>query len=316
MQPTPLKGDNGNYIYFPNDAETVVKADKFSTTFLGLNVENKEKVHCKLINPETLKISIEKLNLFLEAGKLLKHESFINTLDVIVQDTTIIVIQETFEHYTLKDLIINKQLQVGKYDVFFIKCIIQVLIGLEFLHQNKVCHLNISPENILIPHYYQGKPNFENPEVKIGGTELLKLCNTSMPSDWGDLKTANILYSSPEFVLKNEKLIGLHSDIYSMGLVLYETVAKKHLMDGHTNRFFINRMQYSTPVRNIHKIEDYMFAIIQKACIKVEFKKSARYYTDPQIKEVLQLGIDNRFTSAKEFGLTLIKYMEENNYQM
>ncbi len=316
MKAFPIKGENGNYIYFPNEKDTVINANKFSTEFMGLNVDNKEKVICRFLNPEVIKINPQKINLLIEASKLLKHENITKTYDIIIEGQNIILIQEYYEHFTLKDLIYNRQLKHTKYDIFFIKIIIQTLIALEFLHTNKICHCNICPENILIYHYYNGRPNFDEPEVKLTDLDSIKLNYSSMFSYWEEHKTFRLLYASPEQILNLENLVGPQSDIYSMGMVLYETIAKKHLMSEQKNNFYIKRMQYSTPLNNSHNIEDSMFDIIKKACAKKEFIKSSRYYSKHEKTEIVKTGIDHRFKSAKELGLALIKYMEYHNYKV
>ncbi len=314
MQTYPLKGENGNYIYFPDNKETIIHAGTFSIDYLGFDVETKEKVICRHLNPELININPRKLNLLTEALKLLKHENIARIKDVIHVGNQTIIIPEYYDHYTLKDLIKSREMKKSEYDLFFIKIIIQVLIALEFLHTNRLSHCNLNPENIHILHEFGGRPDFNEPEVKISGLDLLKLNGTPMPADWGNLKSPGILYSAPEQVLGFHELIGAQTDIYSSGLILYEVVSKHHPMEDQTNMHFMKRMQYSTPLRNMHKIEELMFKIISKACIKKEFEKSSRYYTVPEIREILNIGIEHRFGSAKEFGLTLIQYIEHNNY--
>ena len=310
MQAYPLQGENGKYIYFPEEKDTVLNADSFSISYLGINAESKTKVICKHINSDSFRVNSGKLNIYIEASRILKHANIVNTIDIIIEKDFIMLIQEYSEHYTLRDLIYNKSLKGDKYYDFFIKIIINSLIGLEFLHSNGLCHCNLNPGNIQILHYYNGKPNFEDPLVKITGLELMKLNNSHSPSNWDNLKSADILYSSPEIVLNIQNLVSPSSDIYSMGLILYESISKHHLMSEYTNQFFIKRMQYSTPVRNFHNLEDYMFSIVKKACNKVEFMKSSRYYSEEEIAQILSLGISNRFISAKELGIILIKYLD------
>jgi eukaryotic-like serine/threonine-protein kinase len=314
MQAFPLKGENGNYIYFPDDKETVIHAGAFSVDYIGFDVKTKEKVICRHLNPELIKINQIKLNLLTEALKLLKHENLVSTNDIIKIENQIVLITEYYEHYTLKDLLKSREMRKSDYDLFFIKIIIQILIALEFLHSNKISHCNLNPESIHVLHQFGGRPNFEEPVVRLSGLDLLKLNGTPMPSDWGNIKSPGLFYAAPEQVLGFHDLIGPHTDIYSVGMILYESVSKHHPMEEQTNVHFMKRMQYSTPLKNMHKIEELMFKIITKACIKKEFEKSSRYYTAPEIRDFLSIGIEHRFKSAKEFGMTLIQYLEHNNY--
>jgi serine/threonine protein kinase len=314
MQAFPIKGNNGNYIYFPNDNDTIVNIEKFSSTFLGVNVETKQKVLIKLINTDILKYYPQRLKLLLEAHNNLKHENILQTKDIVIIEQYIFIITEFFENYSLKKLINDKSLNKKKYEGFFLKIIIQSLIALEYLHCNGLSHCNMTPDKILIENNSFGSPDFDNPSVKIWDLDLIKINKTDSYCEWPDYKSFNIDYASPEQLLNINSLVGAGTDIYSMGLILYEAVAKRHYMAEHSNTFFKQRMQYSTPISNTDKIDDYLFLIIYKACAKKEFHKSARYYNNAEKHEIISTGIQKRYKSAKEFGLTIIKYMDYNMY--
>lgn len=122
-----------------------------------------------------------------------------------------VVIMEYFNGITLKDfLMINTDLELLK-TVF-----IEILNGVDALHntkikENGIIHRDLKPDNILIN---------ENLEIKIIDYGLSKIIDFSSITTTGAF-IGSPLYMSPE-QLKDSKNIDYRSDIYSLGIILYE----------------------------------------------------------------------------------------------
>jgi len=86
--------------------------------------------------------------------------------------------------------------------------IAELLIVIEYLHNHKVIHTNICPQNIFI---------HEDGYLKLYG--LHSACET------GDFKIEDDIteYLAPEVLLRED--FGCEADFYSMGLILYEIMA-------------------------------------------------------------------------------------------
>ncbi len=120
-------------------------------------------------------------------------------------------VMEYIEGESLDKLIARKELQV--HDV--IDIFIQFCDGLKKAHQKGVIHRDIKPSNILIDH---------DGLVKIVDFGLAKLREGSKITEEGT-RMGTIPYMSPEQDLGQE--LDQRSDIFSLGVVLYELITRQ-----------------------------------------------------------------------------------------
>ena len=97
-----------------------------------------------------------------------------------------------------------------------VKMILEVCKGLREAHRHGVGHYNISPNNIMITQ--DGTPKL----VSFGTEEQIRSDVRSRIRE----KYINI-YSAPEQLIGNFDSVGLHTDIYTLGLILYELISGK-----------------------------------------------------------------------------------------
>jgi serine/threonine protein kinase len=115
----------------------------------------------------------------------------------------------------LKDRIENK---VKFPNETIIKWSKEILLGIDYLHFNKIVHRDIKPANILL----------KNNQIKIGDLGSVKNLNESIVRTF----VGTPLYRSPEMIrFKNNKRINIttKTDIWSIGLVIYELLTLKRL---------------------------------------------------------------------------------------
>lgn len=152
-----------------------------------------------------------------QAAAGLSHPNIVNVYDVGDDNGLYYIVMELVEGITLKDYITRK----GKLSVKESTSIaIQVSLGLQAAHNRGIIHRDVKPQNIIIST--DGK-------VKLSDFGIAKATNSNTI-------TSNVMgsvhYSSPEQVrggFSNAK-----SDIYSLGVTLYEMVTGKVPFDGET----------------------------------------------------------------------------------
>lgn len=299
-----LEGSNSKYFYFPDNQDTIISKGKFSIVYIAAELTTKQKVICKQLSPALFDNETAKLKFFVESGVSLKHPGIVKTIDLVVEENAIFLIQEFVFGHTLKELINDRRYFDYKYNSFFIKIIIECLSALSYIHSNSLCHCDIKPANIIIEDKYYDV-DIENPKIKIIDFGNIK---TSFKSNELDItnKTYNIMYGSPEQVFGFTDLIGEHSDIFSTGLILYEAIAKEPALNT-SNPFIMKRLQSVIKVEKHFRFDDDLYYIISKATVKPDLPKPEKYYSEDELKLRIIKSLSLRYQSAEEFKEDLIK---------
>lgn len=147
----------------------------------------------------------------------LQHPNIVNIYDVGSEEHVHFIVMEYVEGITLKTYI-EKKGQLNYKEAISIA--IQVARGIEAAHNNQIIHRDIKPQNIMISH--EGKV-----KVTDFGIARAATSNTIHSDVMG-----SVHYTSPEQA-RNGFVDG-KSDIYSLGIVMYEMVTGRVPFDGDT----------------------------------------------------------------------------------
>ena len=152
-----------------------------------------------------------------QAAAGLAHPNVVNVFDVGEDQGANYIIMELVEGITLKEYISRK----GKLTVKEATSIaIQVSMGLEAAHNRNIVHRDIKPQNIIIST--DGK-------VKVTDFGIARVASSSTISTNA---MGSVHYSSPEQVRGGYS--DYKSDIYSLGITMYEMVTGRVPFDGDT----------------------------------------------------------------------------------
>ena len=152
-----------------------------------------------------------------QAAAGLAHPNIVNVYDVGDENGIYYIVMELVEGITLKNYIERK----GRLTIKEATSIaIQVSAGLEVAHNNHIVHRDIKPQNIIIST--EGK-------VKVTDFGIAKATTsqTTTSSAMG-----SVHYASPEQARGG--YVDHRSDIYSLGIVMYEMVTGRVPFDGET----------------------------------------------------------------------------------
>lgn len=176
-------------------------------------------VAVKILRPEynDNKEFLDRFDREAAAASKMTHHNIVNLLDVGISGNCRYLVMEYVKGKTLKDVIAEK----GSLpeDVAAQICI-RILSALQHAHNNKIIHRDIKPQNILV---------HSDGHIKVADFGIARLADSSTHA-MQDGVMGSAHYISPEQA-KGEN-VSFASDIYSVGVVLYEMLTGKVPFDG------------------------------------------------------------------------------------
>jgi eukaryotic-like serine/threonine-protein kinase len=170
---------------------------------------------------------------------------------------------------------------------------IQAAEALEHAHQEGIVHRDIKPANLMV-------------DVKghlwITDFGLARLHNESGLTLSGDL-VGTIRYMSPEQANGRNALVDHRTDIYSLGVTLYELLTLGPAYEGGDRRELLRRIieEAPTPLRSIVSgVPRELETIIQKATAR---EPESRYRTAQELADDLRRFLDHRPIQARRPSL-------------
>ncbi len=147
-----------------------------------------------------------------KAVAMLSHPNIVNIFDVSVKDNLKYIVMELVEGITLKNYILKK----GVLSFNEIMSITeQILRALDHAHQKGIVHRDIKPQNIMM---------LKSGVIKVADFGIAKLPNAETVT-MTDKAIGTVFYISPEQA--SGKKIDRRSDIYSLGVTMYEMATGK-----------------------------------------------------------------------------------------
>ena len=149
----------------------------------------------------------------------LSHPNIVSVYDVAEEAGAYFIVMELIDGITLKQYIEKK----GKLSIKEATSIaIQVSTGIEAAHQNSIIHRDIKPQNIIIS---------KDGKVKIADFGIAKAISANTNTISTNVM-GSVHYSSPE--QSRGGYLDAKSDIYSLGIVMFEMVTGRVPFDGDT----------------------------------------------------------------------------------
>lgn len=139
----------------------------------------------------------------------LRHENIVPVYDYFVENNQRYIVMEYIDGMTLAELILDK----GKiHPIAAIFIYNEVCKGLDYAHSKDVIHRDLKPSNIMISH--------------AGEVKIIDFGIASSPEKTSNLTETGIVIGTPAYMspeqLSDLKSVTNKTDIYSMGVILYE----------------------------------------------------------------------------------------------
>lgn len=250
-----------------------------SSVYLAEDIILNQHVAVKIINIPHIDVdrAVQRFEREVQNATTLSHPNIVKVLDVDEDERHYYMIMEYVEGPTLHEYIKENGPLSAEEAVFFAK---QILRGIEHAHSHRIVHRDIKPQNILMT---------DQKELKISDFGIARALSETAMTQTNHIM-GSVHYLSPEQakgVRTDES-----SDIYSIGIVLYEMLTGHPPFEGESAvSIAIKHIQDAIPsVRTENKSTPQSLEnVVNKATMK---DKLRRYRTTQEMYDDLRTVLD------------------------
>lgn len=203
---------------------------------------------------------VKKFRVEAQSAAGLSHPNIVNVYDVGEDNGVYFIVMELVQGITLKNYIDMK----GKLDIReALNISVQIASGLSAAHENRIIHRDIKPQNIIMSR--DGK-------VKVTDFGIAKVADSTTVTTTA---AGTVHYISPEQArggYSDER-----SDIYSLGITMYEMVTGRVPFEGETN-VAVALMHIQSEITPPRQLEPSIPVSFEKIILKCTQKKPERRY--------------------------------------
>ncbi len=224
-----------------------------------------------------------------EAASKMTHHNIVNLTDVGLDGENRFLVMEYVQGKTLKQLIQEKG-RISPRTATQIT--IRILSALQHAHENGIIHRDIKPQNILV--------NTEG-LIKVADFGIARIANSATLTK-GDVVMGSVHYFSPEQA--SGQNADERSDIYSVGVVLYEMLTGRVPFEGD-NQVAIAMQHIHNRPEPIEKLVPDVPASLNAVCMKALAKNPVyRYQTAKEMASDLRLVMDGKIRPPTNIEIT------------
>lgn len=252
-----------------------------ATVYRATDLVLKRYVAVKILRDEftTDEEFIRRFETEAQSAARLTHPNIVSIYDVGVDNGVYYIVMELIQGKTLKEIIVEERGPLPwKWSV---NVAIQIASALEMAHKNNIIHRDIKPHNIIIT---------EDGIAKVTDFGIAKAVSNSTITAFGTT-IGSVHYFSPEHARGG--YTDAKSDLYSLGVVMYEMVTGKVPFDADTPVSVALKHMQEDPIPPIEEnpnLPEAIDKIIMKALKK---DPMLRYQTATEMLQDLRMALKN-----------------------
>jgi len=290
-----IKGENDTYLIAPTDSASVLKPNgEICSTYLGFSEKSGRKVVIKRYHPWVNSSPAYFWRVEREAQACTACSGL--STELILSNGVYYLITDFIEGISFNDITrwrFHRKLRLSDLILLSIKA----LKALQRIHSAGFVHCDIKPSNVIVT---TNNPNdIAKADVRIVDFGMTRIPAEPLHAGVTKLPFA-LIYSAPEQILNLWELIGYHTDLYAMGVTLWQLFTR--IEPWRTgNPLKTVHVQLTQPLLKSNRVPDRLMGILHKCTVKPQLAKPPHYYTRTQLKEMMQIAIAGRYGSASEF---------------
>lgn len=266
-----------------------------ATVYKAVDKVLKRYVAVKILRDEftTDEEFIKRFEVEAQSAARLTHPNIVSIYDVGVEGNLYYIVMELIQGKTLKEIIIEEKGPLPwKWSI---NVAIQIASALEMAHKNNIIHRDIKPHNIIIT---------EDGIAKVTDFGIAKAVSNSTITAFGTTM-GSVHYFSPEHARGG--YTDAKSDLYSLGVVMYEMVTGKVPFDADTPVSVALKHMQEKPVEPIEVNKNVPIAVNKIIMRALQKDTTLRYQSATEMLVDLRKALKNPngdFVDDKEYDPT------------
>ena len=251
-----------------------------SVVYRALDKRTGHHVAVKILRPEYSRDEefLSRFEREATTASKMSHHNIVNLLDVGQEGDLRYLVMEYVKGKTLKDMITEKGAMPSQVAC---QIAIRILSALQHAHQNGIIHRDIKPQNVLV--HAEG-------HVKVADFGIARVAGSNTLTK-NDSVMGSVYYFSPEQARGAQ--VTESSDLYSVGVVMYEMLTGQVPFDGETP-VAVAMQQLNAAPRPMSDIRPGISPALEKVVLRAMEKKA-----------------ENRYQSALEMAQDIHRAMHE-----
>jgi len=258
--------------------------DENATLYRALRCSDRKPVVLKVLGRDTHQLrELERLRNELEIAGALDQPTVLRPLMLVMYEGTPALVSEDFAGVPLERLL-GRSMDIGR----FLALASAIAAGLEQIHRAGLVHKDVTPRNIFVSPSTQ--------EIRLYGFGLAsRIPRQPSVSQPPELIEGTLPFMSPEQTGSMNRAVDSRSDLYSLGVLLYQTVTGALPIDGPDVLSVCRKHVMEMPIRPLERAPGAVMMELDRVIMKMLAKHpQQRYQNAAEARAALQSALPRR----------------------